>query len=403
MSHIFFEKYDLIILGAGITGLSVARQRILSDPDCRILIIEKEYKIGMHGSGRNSGILHSGIYYPTDTLKAKFCAEGAALMSDYCKENNLPILQCGKVVLPTKIEDESQIDLLYDRGKNNGALVEIISQEELKEIEPEAKTVANRALYSPNTSVVDPHAILNKIKLDLEKAGVMILFNERVILASPDASTIETNKKNIFKYSHLINCTGQYSDIVSKVFNVGRQYTLLPFKGFYYGLSKSSNIKLNGLIYPVPDLNIPFLGIHSVKLANGNVYFGPTATPAFGREHYQGFEGINIKDATSISYHLLRQYISNKKGFRAYTHQEASRFLRSEFLKSMQNLIPNLSNNDLVTSNKVGIRAQLLDKDRNELVMDFLVEKMDNTTHVLNAVSPAFTSAFSFAKYILNK
>jgi L-2-hydroxyglutarate oxidase LhgO len=324
-------------------------------------------------------------------------------MSDYCKENNLPILECGKVILPTKIEDESQIDLLYERGINNGATVKIISQEELSEIEPEAKTVTNRALYSPNTSVVDPHAILNQVKFDLEKSGVTILFNERVISANPDASTVETNKKNSFKYGHLINCTGQYSDVVSKVFNVGRQYTLLPFKGFYYGLSKTSNIKLNGLVYPVPDLNIPFLGIHSVKLVNGSVYFGPTAIPAFGREHYQGFEGVNVKDASSISYHLLRQYISNKKGFRAYTHQEASRFLKSEFLKSMQDLIPSLASGDLIPSQKVGIRAQLLNKDLNELVMDFVVERVDNTTHVLNAVSPAFTSAFSFSKYILEK
>lgn len=397
------RDYDLIILGAGITGLSVARQKLIENPDCQILIIEKECKIGMHGSGRNSGVLHSGIYYPTDTLKAKFCAEGSVLMANYCKENNLPILECGKVILPTKIEDESQIDLLYERGINNGATVKIISQEELSEIEPEAKKVTKRALYSPNTSVVNPHAILNQIKFDLEKSGVTIFFNERVISANPDENTVETNKKNSFKYGHLINCTGQYSDAVAKIFNIGKQYTLLPFKGLYYGLKEDSNIKLNGLIYPVPDLNVPFLGIHSVKLVDGSIYFGPTAIPAFGREHYQGFEGINIKDATSISYHLLRQYISNKKGFRAYTHQEASRFLKSEFLKSMQNLIPNLSNDDLIVSQKVGIRAQLLDIKKNELVMDFLVERVDNTTHVLNAVSPAFTSAFSFAKYILNK
>jgi L-2-hydroxyglutarate oxidase LhgO len=133
------------------------------------------------------------------------------------------------------------------------------------------------------------------------------------------------------------------------------------------------------------------------------VYFGPTAIPAFGRENYQGLKGVNIKDATSISYHLLRQYISNKQGFRSYTHQEMHRFLKSEFLKSMQKLIPKLSNSDLVVSQKVGIRAQLLDTKSNELVMDFLVERVDNTTHVLNAVSPAFTSAFSFSKYILNK
>jgi L-2-hydroxyglutarate oxidase LhgO len=347
--------------------------------------------------------LHSGIYYPTDTLKAKFCAEGSALMSSFCEEHNLPILRCGKVILPTKNEDEDKINLLYDRGVNNGALVKIISKEELSEIEPEAKTETQKALYVPNTSVVDPHAILRKIQSDLEEAGVTILFNERIMSANPDLSTITTNKYNKFKYNFLVNCTGQHSDVVSKVFNVGKKYTLLPFKGLYYGLHKNSNIRLNGLIYPVPDLNVPFLGIHSVKLVDGNVYFGPTAVPAFGRENYQGLKGVNIKDATSISYHLLRQYISNKQGFRSYTHQEMHRFLKSEFLKSMQKLIPKLSNSDLVVSQKVGIRAQLLDTKSNELVMDFLVERVDNTTHVLNAVSPAFTCSFSFAKYILNK
>ena len=397
------RDYDLIILGAGITGLSVARERIKIDPDCRILVIEKERRIGMHGSGRNSGVLHSGIYYPSDTLKAKFCSEGSKLMASYCEKYNLPLMKCGKVILPTKSEDEDQIDLLYKRGVKNGASVKIISQKELREIEPEASTIAQRALYSPNTSVIDPYAVLSKIQSELNNSDVIILFNEKVISANPDQSTITTNKDNNFKYKHLINCTGQYSDVVSKLFNVGKKYTLLPFKGLYYGLSKNSNIRLNGLIYPVPDLSVPFLGIHSVKLVNGSVYFGPTAIPAFGRENYQGFEGVNIKDASSISYHLLRQYISNKKGFRAYTHQEASRFLKSEFLKSMQSLVPNLSSNDLVISHKVGIRAQLLDTKHNELVMDFVVEKVDNTTHVLNAVSPAFTSAFSFAKYILNK
>jgi L-2-hydroxyglutarate oxidase LhgO len=397
------KGFDLIILGAGITGLSVARQKILSSPDCKILIIEKEKQVGLHGSGRNSGVLHSGIYYPTDTLKAKFCAEGSALMADYCEEHNLPILRCGKVIIPTKIEDDSQIDLLYDRGVLNGASVEIISQKELKEIEPEANLTVNRALHSPNTAVVDPHLILEKIYSELKKSGVTILFNEKVVLANPDLSTIETNNGNIFKYGHLINCTGQYSDVVSKIFNVGCKYTLLPFKGVYYGLNKDSDIKINGLIYPVPDLNVPFLGIHSVKLINEDIYFGPTATPAFGRENYYGIKGVNIKDASSISYHLLRQYISNKQGFRSYTHQEMHKFFKSEFLKSMQSLIPRLSSSDLVESQKVGIRAQLLDIKRNELVMDFIVKRVYNTTHVLNAVSPAFTSAFSFAKYILNK
>jgi L-2-hydroxyglutarate oxidase LhgO len=397
------KYYDLIVLGAGITGLSVARQKLLDEPDCEILIIEKECKIGMHGSGRNSGVLHSGIYYPSDTLKAKFCAEGSKLMTNYCRKHNLPILQCGKVILPTKYEDESQVNLLYNRGMKNGALVEIISQKELNEIEPEASTMVQKALYSPNTSVVDPCKVLEKIQFELINAGVTILFNEKVKSANPDSSTIKTNKDNSFQYAHLVNCTGQHSDAVSKVFGVGEKYTILPFKGLYYGLHKNSNIQLNGLIYPVPDLNVPFLGIHSVKLIDGSTYFGPTAIPAFGRENYQGFKGVNIKDATSISYYLAKQYIGNKQGFRSYTHQEIHKIFKSEFLKSMQKLVPRISGNDLIVSQKVGIRAQLLDTKKGELVMDFLVERVDNTTHVLNAVSPAFTSAFSFAKYILNK
>ncbi len=397
------KNYDLIVLGAGITGLSVARQQLIQDSDCKVLILEKELQVGLHGSGRNSGVLHSGIYYPTGTLKAKFCAEGAKLMDKYCIENDLPISRYGKVILPTKLEDDNQLDLLYKRAIKNGAEVEIISQNKLKQLEPEAYSITSRALYSPNTSVVDPHAVLNKIMLDLLDSGVDIFFGEKIVSADTHKSIISTNKKNLYKYSHLVNCTGQYSDLVSKIFHVGEQYTLLPFKGLYYGLNKSSNIQINGLIYPVPDLNVPFLGIHSVKLVDGDTYFGPTAIPAFGRENYHGFSGINMNDATSISYHLLRQYISNKKGFRRFTHQEASRFLKSKFLENMRKIIPRLSSHDLDRSSKVGIRAQLLDKKRNELVMDFLIERKGNTTHVLNAVSPAFTSAFAFAKYILNK
>jgi len=397
------KNYDLIVLGAGITGLSVARQQLIQDSDCKVLILEKELQVGLHGSGRNSGVLHSGIYYPTDTLKAKFCAEGAQLMAKYCIENDLPISRYGKVILPTKIEDDNQLDLLHKRAIKNGAEVEIISQNKLKQLEPEAYSITSRALYSPNTSVVDPHAVLNKIMLDLLGSGADIIFGEKIVSADVGKSIISTNKNNLYKYSHLVNCTGQYSDLVSKIFHVGEQYTLLPFKGLYYGLNKKSNIQINGLIYPVPDLNVPFLGIHSVKLVDGDTYFGPTAIPAFGRENYHGFSGINMNDATSISYHLLRQYISNKKGFRRFTHQEASLFLKSKFLENMRKIIPRLSSNDLDRSSKVGIRAQLLDKKRNELVMDFLIERKGNTTHVLNAVSPAFTSAFSFAKYILNK
>ena len=190
-------------------------------------------------------------------------------MSKFCKDNGLPILKCGKIILPTRHEDEGQIDILYDRAVKNGATVEIISKKELNKIEPETNTITQKALYSPNTSVVNPHKVLEKIQSQLISAGVVILFDEKVVSAIPDSSTIKTDKDNSFQYAHLVNCTGQHSDAVSKIFGAGKKYALLPFKGFYYGLHKNSNIRLNGLIYPVPDSNVPFLGVHSVKLVDG--------------------------------------------------------------------------------------------------------------------------------------
>ena len=201
----------------------------------------------------------------------------------------------------------------------------------------------------------------------------------------------------------MVNATGQFSDSVAKYFGVGDDYTILPFKGIYYAVDKNSSLKLNGLIYPVPDLSVPFLGIHSVKSIQGDLYFGPTAVPAFGRENYHGLEGASIGDTASISYYLMKKYIDNSQGFRNFLYQESHRFIKKNFWESAKKLIPSLTMSDLVKSSKVGIRAQLLDKRSNEFVMDFLIEKNHNTLHVLNAVSPAFTSSFSFAKHIIKE
>ena len=396
------QYFDLIILGAGITGLSVARQQLLTDSGCKVLILEKEKEIGMHASGRNSGVLHSGIYYPSQTLKAKFCSQGGKLMGEYCQEYSLPIKRCGKVIVPKTVDEDHYLDLLHKRAKLNGADTRIISKAELNEIEPESYSATSRALYSPNTSVVDPHSVMKKVISDLINNNVAIAFEEYVISADPQSSTIATNKNVTYRYGQLINCTGQYSDLVSQIFNVGEHYYLIPFKGIYYKLKAESEIKLNGLVYPVPDLRIPFLGIHSVKLVNGDTYFGPNSIPALGREHYDGIKGINLKDTIVTSYFLLKQYVDNKDGFRSFAHRELHQFSRNSFYKEAKKMIPKLKLKDLIESNKVGIRAQLYNKEKRDFEMDFIVEKRDNTIHVLNAVSPAFTSAFSFAKYILS-
>ena len=191
------------------------------------------------------------------------------------------------------------------------------------------------------------------------------------------------------------------ADQVARMFDIGSKYALLPFKGIYYSLDEQSGIHLNGLVYPVPDLGVPFLGVHSVRTIQGKVYLGPTAVPAFGRENYRGLTGIRAGDAGRIAYQLAQQYINNNQGFRKFAHEEAGRFLKSRFTEAAQLLIPRLENRHLRPSQKVGIRAQLVDKERHELVMDFLVEKRANSTHILNAVSPAFTSAFAFARHVL--
>ena len=396
------KYWDYVIIGSGIVGLSVARELCARKKESSILIIEKENAIGLHASGRNSGVLHSGIYYPEDSLKAKICASGSILMSNYCKEKGLPINRIGKIILPINKNDDRQLELLYKRATTNNASVEFIDSKHLKIIEPEVKSITGNALFSPNTSVVDPKSIMLQLQKDLEKKDICFMFNAALKDIDIQNSTININN-NHYQYGMLINTAGQYSDKIAHMCDVGTQYALIPFRGEYYKLKKDSKIHLNHLVYPVPDLNIPFLGVHSVTTIQGETYFGPSAVPALGREHYSGFKGINFRDASSTLTHISSMYLLNKQGLRRYTHEEIGRFLKFNFVKAARKLVPNLKMNSLQSCDKVGIRAQLYDTNEKKLVTDFLIEKKYNTVHVLNAVSPAFTSAFSMAKKIVNK
>jgi len=381
--------------------LSVARELGAREPGASLLVSEKESRPGCHASGRNSGVLHSGIYYPSGSVKAKVCGEGAKEMAAYCKANDLPILNVGKVIVPTREEDDPQVDLLYQRAQANGVRIDLIDAHDLKEIEPEARTATGRALYSPGTAVIDPLAILSHIRKGLEQAGVTFCFDSSCSGADPDRSTVAFREECVC-YGHLFNATGAYADRIAKMFGVGEQYTLLPFKGRYFRLRPDAGIHINGLIYPVPNLDVPFLGVHSVKNIKGDIYFGPSAMPALGRENYHGMEGFDLRDSGQICARLLEQYWFNKQGFRQLLQEEAGRLFQSRFAAAAQKLVPRVTASALVPSSKVGIRPQLLDIKSHELVMDFLVENKGNTTHVLNAISPAFTSAFSFSRLVVD-
>ena len=396
------KSYDYIIIGAGIVGLTVARELRCREPNASILMIEKEPEVGLHGSGRNSGVLHSGIYYPEASLKANMCSSGSKLMAEYCDANDLPIARLGKVILPIREDDGPQLDLLFHRAKANGARVELLDAKQLHEREPSARTATGKALYSPDTAVVEPKAIVKHLVKQLQNQGVEVQYSAEILEVDVDACSLKTKSGSV-SYGWLFNSSGQYADKVGKLFGVGDDYTLLPFKGIYYRLSPSSKVVCNSLIYPVPDLNVPFLGVHYTKKVDGNVYLGPTAVPALGREHYRGLEGLSLTESVSILFRLGQQYAYDKQGFRCFSHAEALRFFKSKFAEAARYLTPDLKNEDLLSCDKVGIRAQLLDIKRHELVMDFVVENGVNSTHVLNAISPAFTSSMSFAKYIVDQ
>lgn len=391
---------DFVIVGAGILGLSVARELKIQYPKASIAVLEKESCVGLHASGRNSGVLHAGIYYKSDSLKAKFCLDGLRAMRQYCEENNLPIHYTGKLIVPTKPEEVAVLDTLHQRALQNGATVCLVKGQALRDMEPHVQHITETALFSPETSVVDPKSILNHLHQSLSNQGVQFFFNH-------DCRHLDVKQKkafaqdDTFSYGHLYNTAGLYADHIAKSCGLIDRYTMIPFKGMYHELRQTSKLKVNHLIYPVPDMNVPFLGVHLTKSIHGTVYIGPTAIPALGREHYVGLKGVRFQEAIETLGHLGRQYLANKQGFRAYAHQEVPRLIKSHLVKAVQALMPEVKAEDLVKSKKVGIRAQLFDKQKQELAMDFIVERTANETHLLNAVSPAFTSSFSFSRYLV--
>ena len=396
------NQSDYIIIGGGIVGLTIARALLMKDAAATVLVLEKEERLGLHGSGRNSGVVHSGIYYSPETLKAKICTSGARAMIDYCENNNLPMDKMGKVIVSTKPDNDSQINFLYERAIANGVKVEVLDKKQLKEREPHANSRCEKALYSPNTSVVDSKSVLEHVRKEFVSMGGDIKYGHKVIDADPDASKIITTH-GIFFYKKLFNASGQYSDKVAKLFQVGKAYTMLPFRGQYYKLENIKKYDFNGLIYPVPDLNFPFLGVHTVKTVSNEIYFGPSAIPALGRENYSFFKNIEISDSVNITYQLFRQFYHNRQNFRKYAKEEIIRVFDRGFIDAIKSLVPDISKKDIVKCNKVGIRAQLVDLSKKELVGDFVVEGKDNTVHVLNAVSPAFTCSFAFAEWLIEK
>jgi L-2-hydroxyglutarate oxidase LhgO len=392
------DKTDILIAGAGIIGLTVARELIACGYD-EIVIIEKEPELGLHASGRNSGVLHAGIYYSPDSLKAKMCLKGNFLMKAYCKEKGLPILEKGKVIVACDEAELPALDELYRRATVNGAKVEIIDEKQLAEIEPNAKTTG-KALYSHHTAQVDPKAVLQSIRKELTGSGkVKIVTNCRLKGLVGTRTAVTTRGKIVF--SRFINSAGAHCDLVAQAFGYGYNYRLIPFKGIYRKLKKTAPYSVNGNIYPVPDIRNPFLGVHFTRSVHGDVYLGPTAIPAFGRENYGIFTGIDTEGLSIVLSDIVLFCLNSK--FRTVAVSEPRKYNSSFFFRNAGKLVKRLNPEDIESSSKVGIRAQLVDWNTKEMVMDFLLHQDGEAVHILNPVSPAFTCSMELARQIVKQ
>lgn len=391
--------YDYLIIGGGIIGLAIARDLNMRFPSSKIAVLEKEADVAYHSSGRNSGVLHAGFYYTADSLKAKFTRDGNKQLRDYCYANNLRINECKKVVVA---KDESELPSLFEldkRGKTNGVDVKIIDEKELFEIDPNVKTFKH-ALYSPNTATVDPVEVNQAIKNEIKNKGVEFFFGEGY-QSRVDGNTIKTTKGNLLTATKLINAAGLYADKVAKDFGFSEKYTIIPFKGVYLKYhGKDKPVTTN--VYPVPNLKNPFLGVHFTVTVDGTVKIGPTSMPAFWRENYEGFNQFSAGEAINVLTWEARLFLSNAFGFRSLAIDEIKKYNMKYFAGLAENLVKKLDVKGFDEWGKPGIRAQLLNKQSKELVMDFVVEGDNNSIHVLNAVSPAFTCSFPFAKWVVD-
>jgi L-2-hydroxyglutarate oxidase LhgO len=310
------------------------------------------------------------------------------------------------VIAPQAPELDVQLELLLERGRANGAQVELIDGYEFQERVPGGRTASGRALWSPDTCVVKPKLVLKRLAERLYERGVRFALGSTVTSTNPSQQHLRFSQGlsiSSLHYGHLFNATGLQADRVAQAFGLGEHCTLLPFKGIYWQLDPLAPFNFTTNLYPVPDLNVPFLGVHVTPSPDGTVSLGPTAIPAWGRENYCGMDGVEPVMAAQFLADLASQWWRNAGGFRRYAREQALHGFKPLFLKAAQALVPGLRSEHLIPSEKVGIRAQLYDRNSGALVQDFRLEHGPASTHVLNAISPAFTASFALADLIIDR
>ena len=390
--------YDFIIVGGGIVGVSTALTLIKQNPSKKILLLEKEKSFAHHQTGHNSGVIHAGVYYEPGSLKAEFCREGLKETIAFCNTHGIPYEQCGKLLVATNDIELQRMDKLFDRCKANNIEAEILNQEKLHEIEPNVFGIG--AILVKSTGIVDYTLITKKMSEQFESLGGEFLLNSKVTNLDENKERIQVITSNeTLNSKYLICCAGLMADRVAKLLDIKINFQIIPFRGEYFRLKEKHNSLVKHLMYPIPDPDLPFLGVHLTKMIDGTITVGPNAVLGFKREGY-GMFNLSLRDTIQfLSFKGFYQVV--KKNLKSGLYEMKNSIFKRGYLKEVQKYSPQIKLNDLVPY-PAGIRAQAVLED-GTLVHDFLFAESERSIHVCNAPSPAATSAIPIGKYITEK
>jgi (S)-2-hydroxyglutarate dehydrogenase len=390
------QSADLAIIGGGIVGLATALALTEANPRLRLIMLEKEAKIASHQTGHNSGVIHSGIYYKPGSLKARTCVEGARRMKQFCDTHGIKWEACGKVIVATDERELPRLQNIYERGQANGLSgLKMLTAEEVREYEPNCRAV--RAIHVPETGIVDYVQVAGKMADLIQQRGGRILTGARVTAVRRQGSglTLDTAQGAV-DARYLVNCGGLHSDRAAALMGVTPEVRIIPFRGEYYMLRPERRSLVRGLIYPVPDPEFPFLGVHFTRTIHGDVEAGPNAVLAFAREGYSlgtvrpgeflgtlGYSGF---------WHMARKY------WRVGAYEMYRSASKAAFVRSLQKLVPEIARGDLERGG-AGVRAQAVAPD-GSLVDDFKISVTPGAVHVVNAPSPAATASLAIGRHV---
>jgi len=390
------KKQDIIIIGAGIVGLSTAMKLLEKSPDLSVTILEKEADIAVHQTGHNSGVMHSGIYYTPGSLRAKNCQTGYKQLVDFCDENDVEYDICGKIIVAVDEEEVSRLEDVFDRGQANGLNgIRMIASEEVEEIEPNIQ--AKKGIWVPQTGIVHFPDVAKKILERFRKMGGELILNAKVtnILVQADEVIVETTK-GAFHTEQMINCAGLYADKVAEMTGNQAGLSIIPFRGEYYRLLPEKEYLVKNLVYPTPNPAFPFLGVHFTRMIKGGIEAGPNAVFAFAREGYSN-KDVNLKELFgALKFSGFRKL--GRKHWRFGLDEMKRSYSKRHFYNALRRMMPELEMED-VEYYRAGVRAMALGKD-GEVVDDFVITTNKRVLNVWNAPSPAATACFSIGDHI---